>query len=151
LRLVVASGLAHGRTIDVEDEVVLGREETLDGALQADHSISRRHARIHRTGDGSYVVEDEHSRNGTFVNGERIDVPHVLQPGDEVRIGSTVFSAILPEPRALPPPIAVGASGTPLSLRLVVDPEQGEVVVAIDEGPSIRIVRLGGTWQIEAP
>ena len=72
LRLVVREGLGRGRTLIVEDELVLGRLMTLDGVLAPDHSISRRHARITHTEDGAFAVEDEHSRNGTFVNGERL-------------------------------------------------------------------------------
>ena len=70
---------------------------TLDGALAPDHSISRRHARITRADDGDFVVQDEHSRNGTFVNGERSSRPHALRTGDELKIGATVFAATVPE------------------------------------------------------
>ena len=97
LVLTVRSGLAHGRALTVEDEFVLGRLTILDGAVASDHSISRRHAMIMRTGDGGFVVHDEHSRNGTFVNGARIDNPHALRTGDELRVGSTVFVAGVPE------------------------------------------------------
>ena len=79
LGLVVRDGLGRGLALTVDDELVLGRLTTLDGALASDHSISRRHARITRRGDGAYEVEDEHSRNGTFVNGDRLETPRVLR------------------------------------------------------------------------
>jgi pSer/pThr/pTyr-binding forkhead associated (FHA) protein len=47
--------------------------------------VSGRHARIARDGD-SFVVEDLESRNGTFVNGERI-TRRVLRHGDVVLVG----------------------------------------------------------------
>jgi pSer/pThr/pTyr-binding forkhead associated (FHA) protein len=71
---------------------VVGRQTTLDGALAPDHSISRRHARITRAGDGTFAVEDEHSRNGTFVNGERVGGRRLLRDRDIIRFGRTFAS-----------------------------------------------------------
>ena len=97
LRLVVRDGLGRGRVLLVEDEIVIGRMTTLDGALAPDHSISRRHARIRHVGDGAFDVEDEHSRNGTFLNGERLEEARGLQTGDQLKIGATVFEVTVPE------------------------------------------------------
>ncbi|WP_243324323.1 SpoIIE family protein phosphatase [Geothrix sp. SG200] len=53
----------------------------------ADGALSRRHARIvmHR---GVPFLEDLDSRNGTFINGERVHAPRPLRGGDEVHLGS---------------------------------------------------------------
>jgi DNA-binding winged helix-turn-helix (wHTH) protein len=51
--------------------------------------MSRNHARMVRT-PGEWVVCDEASKNGTFVNGERVD-KRVLQPGDLLECGRTIF------------------------------------------------------------
>ena len=51
-----------------------------------DITVSRRHAEITPRGDGTYVVRDVGSLNGTYVNRERIDEA-TLSPGDEVQIG----------------------------------------------------------------
>jgi len=105
LRLVVADGPAFGRELVVEDEVMLGRLTTLDGALEDDRGISRNHGRVRRAADGGYLVEDSNSANGTFVNGVEISGPHPLRPGDELQIGSTVFKAMTaaqPAPSAEP-------------------------------------------------
>ena len=91
LRLAVTAGPATGRELSVEDELVLGRLTTFDGALADDRQISRRHSRVHRAAGGGFVVEDEGSANGTFVNGVRIERARSLAPGDELRIGSTAF------------------------------------------------------------
>ena len=50
-------------------------------------SVSRNHARI-LVGSGRVVVEDRGSRNGTFVEGKRIEGPHVLVDGSTVTFGS---------------------------------------------------------------
>ena len=169
LRLAVRDGLGRGRVLIVEDEVVIGRQSTLDGALAPDGSISRRHARITRAGDGSFVVDDEHSRNGTFVNGERLEETHVLRTGDLLKVGATVFEATVPEepeetpcvevtpPSALPEApdapervaefaVEAGEPGSRLTLRLEFDPEAGELAIAIDGGASVRFVRGSDGW-----
>jgi DNA-binding CsgD family transcriptional regulator len=56
--------------------------------LIVDSTLSRQHARVIRTA-GSLVIEDLSSRNGTFVNGERIERQEV-ELGDEIRFGGIV-------------------------------------------------------------
>ncbi|TWT68463.1 SpoIIE family protein phosphatase [Crateriforma conspicua] len=53
-------------------------------------AVSRFHARILHT-DDEFRVEDSGSRNGTFLNGQLIAEPHVLQEGDRVRISDIDF------------------------------------------------------------
>jgi hypothetical protein len=146
LRLVVSAGFGVGQELLVEDEVVLGRLETLDGALAPDEEISRRHARVYRADDG-FLVEDQQSANGTFVNGERIDEPRLLRTGDELGIGTTVFVATV-SPAINGAPVAQ-ETGNRLVLRLEVDLEGGELTVAIEGGPAARIVRDGDGWRVE--
>lgn len=55
-----------------------------------DDASSTRHARVW-VNDGRAWVADMDSRNGTWVNGERIGAPVPLVPGDEVRIGAGVI------------------------------------------------------------
>lgn len=58
----------------------LGAEIRFDDA-----TVSRRHARVIRLGDGARVLDDR-SLNGVFVNGRRI-ASHVLADGDEIAVG----------------------------------------------------------------
>ena len=77
----------------------LGPERKLIGRLGQsdilvdDSSVSREHAMIERR-DGRFVLEDLKSTNGTFVNGEFVDVC-VLNHGDKIRIGNTVLQLIV--------------------------------------------------------
>ena len=57
----------------------------------ADGSVSTKHARIARTPEG-FVLEDLQSRNGTFVNGERLEQPRVLADGDLIRLGKVILT-----------------------------------------------------------
>src|SRR6266849_9009402 len=49
----------------------IGRSSVNDLPI-SDKMLSRQHARILRDGNGSLMIEDLGSRNGTFVNGERL-------------------------------------------------------------------------------
>lgn len=69
--------------------LVLGRGEESDIRL-ADHSVSRKHAKIEPADDG-YLVSDNHSTNGTFVNDKQLDGPRLLKDGDYLRVGNCLY------------------------------------------------------------
>ena len=69
-----------------EDRITAGREPHNQVALGDDTKASRTHASFERYGDG-WCLHDLGSRNGTFVNGQRIWRERVLHDGDEIRIG----------------------------------------------------------------
>jgi len=74
-------------------EVTIGRSSTNVIAI-ADPEVSRRHACI-RWDDGSYIIEDWASTNGTFVNNRRISGPIALYNGNEIRLGETILLQFL--------------------------------------------------------
>src|SRR5579885_588261 len=57
-------------------------------------SVSLDHARFRPFPDGTWQVIDQHSTNGTFVNGVRLEpgVPHRLVEGNIVRFGAKKFA-----------------------------------------------------------
>lgn len=68
--------------------MVIGRGD--DVAIQLRHPlISRKHARVHLTPAG-YVVEDQGTKNGTFIQGHRVQ-RHRLQDGDELEIADFIL------------------------------------------------------------
>jgi len=72
-----------------EGETVLGRDP--DATAFIDHaSVSRHHARIVISGD-RVTVEDLQSKNGTFVEGKKLDAPTPLADGDELKLGSVAL------------------------------------------------------------
>ena len=74
----------------LDDELVIGRDP-MSGIVISDGSVSSRHARIVRTPEG-FVIEDLQSRNGTFVNGERIVERRALADNDVVRFGRVILT-----------------------------------------------------------
>jgi hypothetical protein len=58
-----------------------------------DDLISRYHSRFHVSPD-RVELEDLNSRNGTYVNGERLDAKVVLQHADKIRIGREVITFV---------------------------------------------------------
>lgn len=67
-------------------EHLLGRGEVADIQV-TDVDVSRRHARIFRDPDGTTMVEDLDSTNGTFVGGARVEAPRALASGVRVQLG----------------------------------------------------------------
>jgi serine/threonine-protein kinase len=151
LRLVVREGPAQGRELLVADELAISRLTTLGGALAADRAISRRHAQIRREPEGGFVVEDLYSANGTFVNGTRIEAPHPLRLGDELRIGATAFEVAAAAPPDSVVPLPAPDPLKRVAIRLELDLEAGQLSVAIEHGATARIVRDGDGWRVEIP
>lgn len=60
-----------------------------------DYSMSRQHARIFAEHD-RWQLEDLGARNGTFLNGARIEGPRPLTAGDTIRLGGTTIHVELP-------------------------------------------------------
>jgi diguanylate cyclase (GGDEF)-like protein len=88
--LVVIAGAELGQRIDLDDDDCdIGRAETSRFFINSD-LVSRHHATIVRIA-GRYVLKDEGSTNGTFVNERRLTEPHPLDDGDTVKIGRTVL------------------------------------------------------------
>ena len=57
--------------------------------IQDDYT-STRHARL-LNWNGTWMVQDLDSTNGTYVDGERVSQPTAIGPGRTVRIGTTTF------------------------------------------------------------
>jgi hypothetical protein len=88
LVVIQSPELTPGTSIDIGRDLVAGRDENLEIPLGADGYASGRHARFARGQEGD-VVEDLHSTNGTFVNGDRLTGVRRLVAGDVVTIGQT--------------------------------------------------------------
>jgi pSer/pThr/pTyr-binding forkhead associated (FHA) protein len=124
---------------DADDEQVLktieggrgalwiGRSPSADISLSADVEVSKLHSQIEFVGSDCTLVDDGLSRNGSFVNEERVSGRRMLRDGDVIRVGRTRIRF-----RA---PVAAGAESTVVSGDLAgaagVSPAQRRVLVAL--------------------
>ena len=99
-KLVAISGPLGRQVVSLSrEQLSLGREASNDLRL-VDPLVSRRHCLV-TTQAGSCPIRDLDSHNGTFVN----EVPvkeRVLEHGDQIRIGASVFLYLTQEEDAAP-------------------------------------------------
>ena len=78
---------ARERIAILGERVTIGQSDANDVPLSFDKTVSRVHAVLERVASRWYL-RDLGSRNGTFVNGERIWGERLIRAGDEIRLGS---------------------------------------------------------------
>lgn len=83
--LVVLDGphANHYWTIN-QESIIVGRDEDCDIVLP-ERQVSRQHIRIYRQ-DNQYYVTDLESKNGTWINGHRLEGTRELNDGDEIHV-----------------------------------------------------------------
>ena len=92
-RLIVLEPKAsRGTALGVTNEITFGRAAGCTVSVPDDTYVSQVHARVFND-RGNITVEDLGSTNGTYVNGNRLTTPLILQLGDRLQIGSTVLEA----------------------------------------------------------
>ncbi len=93
LRFTDDSGRQHEFMLTADQQrVTIGRSPQADLALRWDAEVSRLHAAIEYLGAHWTIVDDGLSRNGTFVNGERLVGRRRLMAGDRIRVGTSLVS-----------------------------------------------------------
>jgi len=116
------------------DRVTIGRSEASSIRLAGDPSVSRDHALL-ELGDG-WTIHDLHSRNGTFVNGERVAATARLHFGDKIQVGKFTLS-LLGSPTDTESTVHEAASSAP--------PNVGRLTAR--EREILSLVALGATDQ----
>ena len=94
-------------THEISGLAVLGRGEGADIRIDS-KKLSRMHARFTVVEDKLYV-EDLDSKNGTFVNGQRVTQRRELIKGDQLKFGDLGVSLVFPEVKAVPSEPAAAA------------------------------------------
>ncbi|MFK7735957.1 MAG: SpoIIE family protein phosphatase [Pirellulaceae bacterium] len=90
--LTAISGSSYGRRFDLDKtETIMGRHPECDVTIDVG-AVSRQHARIQKQGDDRFDLEDLKSRNGTLLNGERIEGIKSLNDGDVIQICDIEYS-----------------------------------------------------------
>jgi sigma-B regulation protein RsbU (phosphoserine phosphatase) len=108
------------RTLQLDrDRFTLGRSSANELCYSEDAGLSRQHMVLERTGE-IWTVRDLNSKNGTFVNGVRIDAAHPMGPNDRITAGhlSMEFAEKM-SPAANTVIFVEGGAATPASTTVV--------------------------------
>ena len=94
--LIVVKGPDQGKVFHIDGDGPIRIERALDLKLK-DQKVSRNHLEIMRD-NGGWFVQDEGSRTGTLLNGEKIESRMALTNGATLRLGrTTLVFAVVPE------------------------------------------------------
>jgi hypothetical protein len=87
----VEAGFRPGRELILnKDEITIGRAESCDIGLFGGQGVEKVHARILLKGK-RYLLADDDTPGGTYLNDERITEPTPLRNGDTIRVGNCVL------------------------------------------------------------
>lgn len=87
----VKTGESH---ILYHGETLIGRNEFINDVVVKQQDVSREHALIYEQ-DGELTLYDRASASGTWLNGQRIEMPHKLRHGDRITIGKLTFEVVI--------------------------------------------------------
>jgi pSer/pThr/pTyr-binding forkhead associated (FHA) protein len=89
-RLVITSGAKEGLELPLEgDQLTIGRSAD-SGLVIRDDYTSTHHARL-MLWDGTWMIQDLDSTNGTVVNGKKVGAPTAVPLNTPISIGTTTF------------------------------------------------------------
>ncbi|MCC6804658.1 MAG: FHA domain-containing protein [Anaerolineae bacterium] len=131
----------------------IGRLDTNEICIKEQH-VSRQHAIIDYQ-DGMFVITDNDSANGVFINDQRLTGPYPLVAGDVIRlyVPTLSFAAMLTEEEqrhATQAGMAVNLPGSAPGGRLVVTsgPEQGNTILLTLNSMTIGRATGSADWEI---
>lgn len=152
--LYVLQGPDKGRRYDLptDEQVPLGRAS--DTVPLTDLTVSRRHAMLERRKDG-WILFDEGSSNGVFVNGVRIVKSAKVNVGDQIRLGSTLMvfgspsqTVTVAEPGAVVPGLGGRPALTDSSIVQTVSSSEDSIVLAAPEPSAAAMTHFRALLQV---
>jgi DNA-binding CsgD family transcriptional regulator len=127
--LLFRDGVGTQRIVALGDErrLTIGRAPGCEVELSWDSRVSGTHAQLERLGGSDWVlIDDGLSRNGSFVNGERLRQRHRLNDRDVLRFGGTTVVYRAPVQQ-----ITATIPETPEAQEIRISPAQRRVLVAL--------------------
>ena len=107
--------------------LTIGRSPRNDIPLRWDAEVSRLHAVLERVAGDWVAGDDDLSRNGTFVNGDRLRARRVLRGGDVIAVGDTRIAFVAPDSGSLSATLTAAEAAAVAALT----PAQRRVLVAL--------------------
>lgn len=145
VKLKVLRGASAGKEFGISSpKYVIGRSQDCDLRPKSE-AISRHHCAV-SVRDGKVFVRDLKSRNGTFVNGERVLDECEIQSGDRLYIGQLVFEigidqAVSSEKRPVVTSVGEAAARSRNDARNAGVAEETAIVEWLDEADELERVR----------
>jgi pSer/pThr/pTyr-binding forkhead associated (FHA) protein len=125
--LLYFDGAGHQVLHELGEPITVGRGADCDVALGWDREVSRLHAQLERVGGQWVLLDDGISRNGSFVNGERVVGRRVLRDGDRLVFGET--PVVYRAPTTAGGSSTIGVTTSPAAVNLT--PTQKQILVAL--------------------
>jgi len=161
--LTIISGWGAGESTTLHGSATIGRDEGSDLRV-IDTEVSRRHAKV-TVQDGEAWIDDLHSLNGTYVNGERVVEHESLVGGDQIQIGMALIELTLPvddrltvarqrpgEPPAIAGEVPRGEQLTSLHRRPALPPQPSRVREVFSQPVALLAAESGNRkwWTLAA-
>jgi len=144
MRLIVEQGSLAGQEFALAEPVVSIGRSAESGLVLRDHGVSRHHARLQRDPRG-WLLTDEGSTNGTYVNGQRLPPhePYLLRPGDRIALGSAILAVYEAGPAvAAGVPMGGDAEGQPRRVHPALMAVGALVLLAVLAGAALLLVMV---------
>src|SRR5688572_27301351 len=118
-----------------------------------DNTVSRRHCELYPTDDGTWMIKDLGSANGTWINGQRVERTANLRLGDQIRVGRTilVFGAQPGVSRGHKGDVRlVGVDAMDSSIMHAIPSSEDSMVLAVPEPAAAAMANLKLLYQLNA-
>jgi signal transduction histidine kinase len=152
LTLLVLQGPDKGRRFELPDELTLIGRDSRQLPL-TDNTVSRRHGEL-IPADGTWILRDLGSSNGSYVNGTRVENRYILKLGDQIRVGRTlmVYGSQPGISRSSGGNVALSGieSGMDSSIMHTVSSNDDSMVLAVPEPAAAAMANLKILYQLGA-
>lgn len=152
LTLLVIQGPDKGRRFELPDAPTFCGRDSRSLPL-TDNTVSRRHFELFPA-DGSWVLKDQGSANGTYVNGGRVTDVRQLKLGDQIRVGRTimVFGAQPGVSRVSGKQVSLAGeeAGMDSSIMHAIPSNEDSMVLAVPEPAAAAVSNLRVLYQLSA-
>ncbi len=141
-QLTVLEGPDSGKSILLTGkELYIGRDSASCNLVLSDAEVSQQHARVTLYDGGVIHLADMGSSNGTYVNEEKIGEPIKINPGDRIRVGSSVLNLV---PAAQTAPALPATHDDQVSASISIGRDPSNELVISDPKVSRKHARIDG-------
>ena len=152
LTLLVIQGPDKGRRFELPDAPTFCGRDSRSLPL-TDNTVSRRHFELFPA-DGDWILKDQGSANGTYVNGGRVIDRRQLKLGDQIRVGRTimVFGAQPGVSRVSGQQVSLAGeeAGMDSSIMHAIPSNEDSMVLAVPEPAAAAVSNLRVLYQLSA-